>query len=237
MKKYFLSIACVSLMACILTSCANKQQPFSLNGIVSDEIDDIAYFVYFADKGLNFSAIPYDTILVKDKSFSCIASIDEPCLIELQGIHSDGTVSDKLIGLILVPGEKAELKVCDGFQELSGSSFYNECGKFQKYYMETNDSLFSILKEFESTDKTNTDACMALLERHKNLSDGLLDYLKNNNNNEAVVVMALLSGMPTKVAFDDSNVDIRNGRFKTLFDTVCVREQQMTKKTLECGVE
>lgn len=134
MKRHFLQLAGALLTAVVAISCSNKQQTFTIDGTVSEDITDTAYYVYISDASLNFSQVPVDTIIVKDKKFSYTSNIGEPRLINLQAVFKDGTVCNAVVDIFLMPGETAQLKVCNGFYELTGSKFYKEWNDFETFY-------------------------------------------------------------------------------------------------------
>lgn len=227
MKRHFLQLAGALLTAGVAISCSNKQQTFTIDGTVSEDITDTAYYVYISDASLNFSQVPVDTIIVKDKKFSYTSNIGEPRLINLQAVFKDGTVCNAVVDFFLMPGETAQLKVCNGFYELTGSKFYKEWNDFETFYKNIRKELSTMVAEINTLDRSDTALFNQKVKEYNEKSDSITGYVKEHNSEEGVVVLACaFMGAPTSLLLDSTNLELRNGRLKTFLDTLCVREQR-----------
>lgn len=246
MNKHLKLIMCGALAVGLLASCNQNSKTFTIEGTVDEEITDTAYLVYIGDSSFNISQdIPSDTIIVKDKKFSYSVDLDYPTLIYLQAIFKDGTVNRGDVEFILVPGEKAKLKVCNGFCELNGESgFYQQWGNYDKFkkeneYIKKCDELYGKLNENVEL-QNDTNWINAYEKAFENIRKSTEEYLIAHNNEEGPMVYELWflgSGLSyDKLINTLATPDFKNGRFKPLVD-MCVENQKQMDEYLDLLTE
>ena len=222
-----------ALLTSALFSCSSKST-FTINGTVSDDIKDTAYFVYLGKEDLSFNQTPDDTIYVKDKHFSYTCEADKPCLINLQAIFEDGKVCSAYVDFILVPGEVADLTVCNGYFKLTGSKFYQEWREMDDRYTKYIEEMQELTMVIRAMDRSDTVAFEAKVQEYNDKSNEYMMSVKGTKKEGVAVISTMFLNLPMDVVFDDLNADIRNGRFKAMFDTTKVHiekeEEEYTKR-------
>lgn len=243
MNTHFLKTAGAVLSLCAVAACSQpKEQPtFQINGTVSEEISDTAYYVYIGDTAFNIDtkAAPVDTIIVKDKKFSYSSSVKEPRLIYLQAIFKSGEVCGAYVDFVLVPGETANLKVCNGYFELDGQKpgFYKQWHDFEQFYT----PLTKNLKEGYTALSGNPDATdeqrEAFYQKVEETKKTILDYVNAHNNEEGTLFLASKIGLTTPHnLFDNASEEVKNGQFKSYIDNEIKAEDaraELEKKSAE----
>lgn len=234
MKKSILKAFFLVSMFCVIAACSKSNKTsFTINGTVSDEITDTAYFVYIGDTIYNIdvkNTAPVDTIIVKDKKFSYTSDIKEPRLIWLQAIFKSGEVCGAYVDFILVPGERADLKVCNGYYELDGSPFYHQwhginekVTNMQKKYRAKADSLRAL-------DNLTPDVIEAFNKESDSAMTDIKNYVLEHKNEEGVVVFNTMARIvPIDEFIEGLNPEVRNGKFKTLIDIALERAEASKK--------
>jgi thiol-disulfide isomerase/thioredoxin len=238
MNKYLKHLLCGALAVGFLASCNQNSKTFTIEGTVDEGITDTAYFVYIGDSNFNIGLDRLcDTIIVKDKKFSYSVDWDYPTWIYLQAIFKDGSVCNAVVNFVLVPGEKAKLKVCNGFYELNGASgFYQQWGNYTKFkneneYTKERDELYSQYRENNELQK-DTNWVNAYMNAVENIGKSTEEYITAHNNEEAPFVYELLIGggfSIDKLLDTLAAPEFKNGRFKTLVD-LCVENQKQMKE-------
>jgi len=225
MNTHFLKTAGAVLSLCAVAACSQpKEQPtFQINGTVSEEISDTAYYVYIGDTAFNIDtkAAPVDTIIVKDKKFSYSSTVKEPRLIYLQAIFKSGEVCGAYVNFILVPGEKADLKVCNGYFELDGEKpgFYKQWHDFEQLssplIKKLNDEATALSTNPGATDEQRE----AFYQKVEDTKKTLLDYVNAHNNEEGTLLLASQIGFTSPHnLFDNASDEVKNGQFKSYID-------------------
>lgn len=241
MKKSILKAFFLVSMFCVIAACSKSNKTsFTINGTVSDEITDTAYFVYIGDTIYNIdvkNTAPVDTIIVKDKKFSYTSDIKEPRLIWLQAIFKSGEVCGAYVDFILVPGERADLKVCNGYYELDGSPFYHQwhginekVTNMQKKYRAKADSLRAL-------DNLTPDVIEAFNKESDSAMTDIKNYVLEHKNEEGVVVFNTMARIvPIDEFIEGLNPEVRNGKFKTLID-IALERAEVSKKAEQALAE
>lgn len=230
MKKN-LPLVLAATIAVGFTSCTQKNT-FTIDGTIAEEIKDSAYLVYISDSAYNFSKIPDDTILVKDKKFSFTSDIDEPRLINLHAIFEGGELAPAVVDMILVPNETAKLKVCNGFYEVDGSKFYNEWHKFEQMIQEQRDKYNPIIEKINKAyEEKDTATYNALIEGEykqavEENQNAINAYIKEHNNEEGLFISLCFGGGNVLQLADSISDNVRNGRFKKFIDLTIERERK-----------
>jgi len=234
MKKSILKAFFLVSMFCVIAACSKSNKTsFTINGTVSDEITDTAYFVYIGDTIYNIdvkNTAPVDTIIVKDKKFSYTSDIKEPRLIWLQAIFKSGEVCGAYVDFILVPGERADLKVCNGYYELDGSPFYHQwhginekVTNMQKKYRAKADSLRAL-------DNLTPEVIEAFNKESDSAMTDIKNYVLEHKNEEGVLVFNTMARIvPIDEFIEGLNPEVRNGKFKTLIDMALERAEASKK--------
>ena len=237
MKHIFGSIGAVALI-CAMSACSQTQNqtPFRINGTVADEISDTAYFVYIGDTTFNIDtkSAPVDTIIVKDKKFSYTSDIKEPRLIYLQAIFKNGEVCQAYVNFVLVPGETADLKVCNGFFELDGSDFYKQWHTIDT--MRANDS--KMLSALRDELRNKPDLTQEEIDNFNAIAEKTMkkeeDYVMAHRTEEGVIVCGTGKlGISPHLMYDNLPSEIRNGRFKLWKDKYIAREDEQARREEE----
>ena len=235
MNKHLKHIMCGALAVGLLASCTQKSKTFTIEGTVDEEITDTAYFVYIGDSSFNINQnCLRDTIIVKDKKFSYSVDWEYPTWIYLQAIFKDGTVCSAVVDFILVPGEKAKLKVCNGFYELNGDSgFYQQWGCYTKFkkeneYVKERDELYGQYRENVELQK-DTNWVNAYMKAVENIGKSTEEYIVAHNNEEAPLVYELAfggSGFSLGKLIDTlAAPEFKDGRFKNLINSRLERQK------------
>ncbi len=230
MKHSIRNIGAVA-MICAMSACSQtqKQPVFQLNGTVADEISDTAYFVYIGDPTFDIDPTgPHtDTIYVKDKKFTYTSDIKEPRLIYLQAIFKSGEVCQSYVDFVLVPGETANVKVCNGYFDLDGSPFYHQWHTLDT--MVTNDR--KMLTELRDQLRSKPDLAQEDIDYFNSLAEKTVnkeqDYVLAHRCEEGVIVCApMMVGVNPHRLYDSLPSEIRNGRFKTWMDRQIAMEDE-----------
>lgn len=241
MKKSILKAFFLASMFCVIAACSKSNKTsFTINGTVSDEISDTAYFVYIGDTTFNIdvkNTAPVDTIIVKDKKFSYTSDIKEPRLIWLQAIFKNGEVCGAYVDFILVPGEKADLKVCNGYFELDGTPFYHQwhqidekVSNLQKKYRAKADSLRAL-------ENLTPDIIAAFNKEADSAFNTIKDYVLEHKNEEGVLVYNTMARViPVDEFINGINPEVRNGKFKGLID-IALKQAEASKKAEQAAAE
>ncbi|MBR4679480.1 MAG: AhpC/TSA family protein [Bacteroidales bacterium] len=234
MNTHFLKTAGAVLSLCAVAACSQpKEQPtFKINGTVSDEISDTAYYVYIGDTAFNIDVkvAPVDTIIVKDKKFSYSSTVKEPRLIWLQAIFKSGEVCGAYVDFVLVPGETANLKVCNGYFELDGTPFYQQwhtldtmSQNFQKKFSAKADSLRALPELSQET-------VNAFNEEYSLSLDKMRSYVMEHKNEEGTLFYSTMVGMiPVSQLISGMKDEVRNGKFKSFIDMTLAKEEAAKK--------
>ncbi|MEE3448001.1 MAG: TlpA disulfide reductase family protein, partial [Bacteroidales bacterium] len=234
MNTHFLKTAGAVLSLCAVAACSQpKEQPtFKINGTVSDEISDTAYYVYIGDTAFNIDVkvAPVDTIIVKDKKFSYSSTVKEPRLIWLQAIFKSGEVCGAYVDFVLVPGETANLKVCNGYFELDGTPFYQQwhtldtmSQNFQKKFSAKADSLRALPELSQET-------VNAFNEEYSLSLDKMRSYVMEHKNEEGTLFYSTMVGMiPVSQLIPGMKDEVRNGKFKSFIDMTLAKEEAAKK--------
>lgn len=234
MNTHFLKTAGAVLSLCAVAACSQpKEQPtFKINGTVSDEISDTAYYVYIGDTAFNIDVkvAPVDTIIVKDKKFSYSSTLKEPRLIWLQAIFKSGEVCGAYVDFVLVPGETANLKVCNGYFELDGTPFYQQwhtldtmSQNFQKKFSAKADSLRALPELSQET-------VNAFNEEYSLSLDKMRSYVMEHKNEEGTLFYSTMVGMiPVSQLISGMKDEVRNGKFKSFIDMTLAKEEAAKK--------
>lgn len=234
MNTHFLKTAGAVLSLCAVAACSQpKEQPtFQINGTVSEEISDTAYYVYIGDTAFNIDtkAAPVDTIIVKDKKFSYSSTVKEPRLIYLQAIFKSGEVCGAYVDFVLVPGETANLKVCNGYFELDGTPFYQQwhtldtmSQNFQKKFSAKADSLRALPELSQET-------VNAFNEEYSLSLDKMRSYVMEHKNEEGTLFYSTMVGMiPVSQLIPGMKDEVRNGKFKSFIDMTLAKEEAAKK--------
>ncbi|MCQ2975267.1 MAG: AhpC/TSA family protein [Bacteroidales bacterium] len=226
MKKLIFSMLLFTATICLLNSCNNGQKAtITIDGTVSEDIKDTAYFVYLSDSCFNMNFdVPVDTIYVKNKKFSYSSDVTDPTLIYLRAIFEDGTLAPAMVDFILVPNETAELKVGNGFYKADGSKFYHEWRQFDDFYEENVNSIKELSQQVAQAQYTpEFDSIFQIYQdKVKDLSSSIKNYLNSRENEEGAWIYSLFGGIISPL---DTIPDvIKNGRFKPLIDTLAMNE-------------
>ena len=234
MNTHFLKTVGALLSLCAVAACSQpKEQPtFKINGTVSEEISDTAYYVYIGDTAFNIDtkAAPVDTIIVKDKKFSYSSTVKEPRLIYLQAIFKSGEVCGAYVDFVLVPGETANLKVCNGYFELDGTPFYQQwhtldtmSQNFQKKFSAKADSLRALPELSQET-------VNAFNEEYSLSLDKMRSYVMEHKNEEGTLFYSTMVGMiPVSQLIPGMKDEVRNGKFKSFIDMTLAKEEAAKK--------
>ncbi|MCR4561361.1 MAG: AhpC/TSA family protein [Bacteroidales bacterium] len=234
MNTHFLKTAGAVLSLCAVAACSQpKEQPtFQINGTVSEEISDTAYYVYIGDTAFNIDVkvAPVDTIIVKDKKFSYSSTVKEPRLIYLQAIFKSGEVCGAYVDFVLVPGETANLKVCNGYFELDGTPFYQQwhtldtmSHNFQKKFSAKADSLRALPELSQET-------VNAFNEEYSLSLDKMRSYVMEHKNEEGTLFYSTMVGMiPVSQLIPGMKDEVRNGKFKSFIDMTLAKEEAAKK--------
>ena len=234
MNTHFLKTAGAVLSLCAVAACSQpKEQPtFQINGTVSEEISDTAYYVYIGDTAFNIDVkvAPVDTIIVKDKKFSYSSTVKEPRLIWLQAIFKSGEVCGAYVDFVLVPGETANLKVCNGYFELDGTPFYQQwhtldtmSQNFQKKFSAKADSLRALPELSQET-------VNAFNEEYSLSLDKMRSYVMEHKNEEGTLFYSTMVGMiPVSQLISGMKDEVRNGKFKSFIDMTLAKEEAAKK--------
>lgn len=225
MNTHFLKTAGAILSLCAVAACSQpKEQPtIKINGTVSEEIADTAYYVYVGDTlfNIDLKAAPVDTIIVKDKKFTYTSNVKEPRLICLQAIFKSGEVCGAYANFVLVPGENANLNVCNGYYELNGEKpgFYTQWHDFDQFFTPMQKNL---RKEYDDL-KNNPDATdeqrEAFSKKVEDTKKKVSDYVNAHKNEEGTLIFASMQGVDTPHnLFDNAPDEIKNGKFKPYID-------------------
>ncbi|MBR5644547.1 MAG: AhpC/TSA family protein [Salinivirgaceae bacterium] len=235
MNKHLKHIMCGALAVGLLASCNQKSKTFTLEGTISDEINDSVYVIYIgdADFKINPDGVPNDTIIVKDKKFSYSVDIDYPTFAVLRAILSDDSLNDGY-EWVLVPGETAKIKFCNGPLEMDGTAFYQQVSNFKKMYKENDaqkrvDELMAEMQNNPSITQDsawNAELNLAMQERSKTR----IDYFTTHNSDEGTLVYAFIYSdeiFSAKKLFDTiAAPEVRNGRFSHFIDVIIESEKE-----------
>ena len=187
MNTHFLKTAGAVLSLCAVAACSQpKEQPtFKINGTVSDEISDTAF-------NIDVKVAPVDTIIVKDKKFSYSSTVKEPRLIYLQAIFKSGEVRGAYVDFVLVPGETANLKVCNGYFELDGEKpgFYKQWHDFDQLSSPLIKKLNDEATVLMSNPAITVEERDAFNQKVDDAKKTLLDYVNAHNNEEGTLFLA-----------------------------------------------
>lgn len=247
--KHILRNFGAAAMICAVSACSQTQNQytFQLNGTVADEISDTAYFVYVGDTTFNIDVKgPHtDTIYVKDKKFSYTTSdFKEPRLLYLQAIFKNGEVCQALVDFVLVPGETANLKVCNGYFELDGSSFYKQWHTLDTMATNDRNKLQALSDQLRNkpglTQEEIADFNALVNETLKKETD----YAMAHRSEEGVIFGGpIMTPVTPHQLYDSLAPEIRNGRFKNWIDKRIalqdeeVRREEESRKNLEATAE
>jgi len=235
MKRKITLLCAFTAFVGAMVSCSSNT--FKIDGTAADEIPDTAYFVFISDENYKFSEIPDDTIIIKDKKFSYTNNkFNEPRLINLQAIFKDGTVCNNIVDFIMVPGETAKLKVCNGFYQIDGTRFYNDWHNISVRQDSLRTQMSIIANQLNSIDYNKDyekyDSIRDIYETTYNEYSNLVsNYLKKNPKAEGAFIPMLFSHRISFSAY--SNVisdDIRNGRFSRYIDSTIVWEKRSAEE-------
>ena len=100
---------------------------FWLNVKVTQGINDSGYLIKLYNQDLTRKSLLAD-IPTRDKRTSFTTTLGEPCMGEVRATFPDGSICTRGMYFPFVPGERAELRVMNGFFHLTGSKFYREWG-------------------------------------------------------------------------------------------------------------
>lgn len=130
--KTIMPFALIAVALCVsINSFAGNT--FKIDGTVSKGLHDVKYYIYIGDADGLISNIPTDSVNVKNGKFSYSVQLDDIREGRIQAIFDDGTICNAYIQFPFLPGEKANLLVCNGEFRLNGSSFYNQWGNFDDF--------------------------------------------------------------------------------------------------------
>jgi thiol-disulfide isomerase/thioredoxin len=242
MKTHFFKALCAAVSVCAAVSCGSqKQDIFRINGTVSDEISDTAYYVYIGDTAFNIDVkvAPVDTIIVKDKKFSYTSDVKEPRLIFLQAVFKSGEVSGAYVDFVLVPGETANLKVCNGYFELDSEKpgFYKQWHDFDLLCTPLTKMLNEEYTALGSNPGATDEQREAFYKKVEDTKKTLLDYVNAHNNEEGTLLLASKIGFTTPHnLFDNASEEVKNGQFKSFIDREIKAEDaraELEKQTAE----
>ena len=131
--KTIMPIALTAMALCIsMNSFAGKT--FKIDGTVLRGLHDVKYYIYIGDSNGSISSTPTDSVDVKNGKFSYSVNLDDIREGRIQAVLDDGTICTAYMQFPFLPGEKANLLVCNGEFRLSGSSFYKQWGAFDDFY-------------------------------------------------------------------------------------------------------
>ena len=241
MKTHFLKTAGAVLSLCAVAACSQpkEQSTFTINGTVADEIKDTAYFVYLGDTAFNIdvkNTAPIDTIIVKDKKFSYTSNVKEPRLIWLQAIFENGEVCPAYVDFVLVPGEKADLKVCNGYYELDGTPFYHQWHTLDKKSTDLRNKFNAKADSLRALPDLSQEAINAFNMEVAAEVEKVKQYVKDHQNEEGTVFYATIAGItPINELVENMKPEMRNGRFKVLFDKQLERVEASQKAEQEAA--
>ena len=235
MNKHLRHIMCGALAVSLLASCTQKNKTFTLEGTISDDINDSVFVVYIGDVDfkVNPNGVPNDTIIVKDKKFSYSVDIDYPTFAVLRAVLSDGSLNDGY-EWVLVPGETAKIKFSNGPLEMDGTAFYQQVSNFKKMNKEIDaqkrvDELVAEMQNNPNITQDsawNAELSLAMQERSK----ARIDYFTTHNSEEGTLVYAFIysgENFSAKKLFDTiAAPEVRNGRFSHFIDVIIESEKE-----------
>ena len=220
-----------AVLAGVLASCTQNKS-FTINGIVDDEINATAVYVYIGDEDfrINPDNTPNDTIIVKDKKFSYSVDVDFPTFFLLNVVTSDGSFVPGC-NFWLVPGETIDLKIGTGLLDFDGSQFYHQANNFLKIRRESEAQkrIDELLAQSQNHSEFRQDSTWnaELLKAEQEMTKLSLDYLIAHNNEEGAFIVAYTSCEFSATHLYDSIAapEIRNGRFSHFIDLVLEGDQ------------
>ena len=225
-------------MICAISACSQTpKNTFQVNGTVADEISDTAYFVYIGDTTFNIDVNgPHaDTIYVRDKKFSYTTSdYKEPRFIYLQAIFSNGEVCQAFVDLVLVPGETANVKVCNGYFEIDGSPFFHQWHTLDSIATSDRDMLQGISDQL----RNNPNRTQEEVDNFRTLVNETMkketDYVLAHRNEEGIIFCApIMVPVTAHQLYDSLPPAIRNGRFKNWIDKRIALEDEEARREEE----
>lgn len=192
-NNVFASCAIVFGLSMTMSGCAKATDNFTLDGFASPGIRDVAYLVHIYDADFQ-REVETKRVEVTDYKFSFTSNYDEPRKAVFQAIFDDGTICSATVPVLLVPGEKAKLKVMNGMFDLSGSDFYQQ-------FADANDFVENISSYPAS-------------ERQQKV----LDYFKEHSSEEGTIMAFIYSQYLTSdKILEMMDPAIKTGRFVKLF--------------------
>lgn len=154
---------------------------FTLNGTVSESLEDIGYNMLVGCHGT-----PFDPIVLTDyyvdaanKKFNYSSHLPRPSLMQLTALSPDSLLSSKSMNFLAVPGENCNISINDGHFYLSGSEFYEQWNNADRFVLKTR-------KEYESK---KADAI-------------ILNYVSEHSNEPGCIFFVLEAGAVPKHILD-----------------------------------
>lgn len=221
MKKFSMLLAGFAMSVCLMVSCTSKST-FTINGVVSDDVADSVFYIYLADENQNIPDEPSDILYVKDKKFTFTANVSEPRFLDIYN-------SERIINsLILIPGSTMNINVGEYSCHVSGSQFYQECGTFYAFRDDLSERMNDLARTIDSIIEITGDKsmCDSLISQYYEMASEDKPFVHEHKNMEGVLVAsALWGGFRVGDFFDSTNMNIRNGRLKAIFDSLEEREK------------
>lgn len=154
---------------------------FTLNGTVSESLEDIGYNML-----VGCYETPFDPIVLTDyyvdaanKKFNYSSHLPRPSLMQLTALSPDSLLSSKSMNFLAVPGENCNISINDGHFYLSGSEFYEQWNNADRF----------VLKARKEYDSKKADAI-------------ILNYVSEHSNEPGCIFFVLEAGAVPKHILD-----------------------------------
>lgn len=211
-----LTFICYLLIAFLALGCSDNYN-FRLHCSTANTADS-AFLVFVANDDFEYADEPADTVVVTDRQFSFACNLTKPCFVQLQSL----TDESRSFTLIATPDEEAVVDIDErGLKVTGGSQLYSELGNFFQIYTNAADSIRVAQQQLIASDRNDTTLSKMLYDKYVACVANKDSALKHSNMYEGAVVFArLIKEQRAGVVFDSLNTQIRNGRFKAMFDTL-----------------
>ncbi|EXG77673.1 thiol-disulfide isomerase-like thioredoxin [Xylanibacter oryzae DSM 17970] len=239
--KTIMPFALTAMALCVsFNSFAGKT--FKIDGTVLRGLHDVKYYIYIGDSNGSISSTPTDSVDVKNGKFSYSVNLDDIREGRIQAVLDDGTICTAYMQFPFLPGEKANLLVCNGEFRLSGSSFYKQWGAFDDFYTPYQKSIElkrnkamnawqKLPKDENKVSEKDKEAFTLLNNEYRDeinkTNTAVQEYLKKHNNEEGCIMYMARYFDDVEGTWNAASESVKKGRIANLLKKKVEQERLM----------